>query len=38
MLVLGEEIEADGFTWVLVRDPEGRVGWMAQDFLVPYHP
>jgi uncharacterized hydrophobic protein (TIGR00271 family) len=38
MLVLGQEIEADGFTWVLVRDPEGRVGWMAQDFLVPYYP
>lgn len=32
----GERSDANGFTWVQVVLPDGRVGWIASDFLVPY--
>jgi hypothetical protein len=35
MTGIGPDRQAEGRTWKNVRDPDGNVGWMAADFLVP---
>jgi uncharacterized protein YraI len=35
LVQIGGPIEADGLTWVKVRDDSGRVGWVAQQFVAP---
>ncbi len=32
----GQRVESDGFVWLEVVIPDGRVGWIAEPFLVPY--
>jgi uncharacterized protein YraI len=36
--IRGPATAADGGTWVDVVLPDGRVGWIAADYLVPYQP
>ena len=33
LVVLPEQTDADGYTWVLVRTPQGNEGWVATDFI-----
>ena len=33
LVVLPGRTDADGYTWVLVRTPEGNEGWVATDFI-----
>ena len=33
LVLLPGEAEADGYTWVLVRTPDGNEGWVATDFI-----
>jgi hypothetical protein len=32
---IGEPLQGEGRTWRQVRDPQGKEGWVAADFLVP---
>lgn len=34
----GNQMDADGFAWLETVLPDGRVGWIAEPFLVPYQP
>lgn len=34
----GDELEAGGRRWVRVRDPDGRLGWIAAEFLTESPP
>lgn len=33
LVVLPDRTDADGYTWVLVRTPDGNEGWVATDFI-----
>jgi uncharacterized hydrophobic protein (TIGR00271 family) len=33
---LGQSTAADGLDWVAIVLPDGRVGWIADDYLIPY--
>jgi hypothetical protein len=33
--LLYERVTVDGSTWVKVQDAEGRVGWVAENYLIP---
>jgi uncharacterized hydrophobic protein (TIGR00271 family) len=35
--LVGGRADADAFTWIEVAGPDGRVGWVAEDYLIPYH-
>ncbi len=35
VVIVGPDRQANGKTWKNVRDPEGNVGWMAAEYLVP---
>jgi len=35
MILTGEEAEADGYHWLQVVDPQGRVGWIPARYLIP---
>lgn len=35
MRLLGHTVEANGYTWVQVVDPRGRVGWIPDLYLIP---
>jgi hypothetical protein len=32
--VLGGPVEADGYLWIQVMDPKGRLGWIPERYLV----
>jgi len=34
LVVVGEPVEADGYTWIQVIDPKGRLGWVPERYLV----
>jgi uncharacterized hydrophobic protein (TIGR00271 family) len=34
MTILGEQVEADGYAWIKVIDPRGRLGWIPDDYLI----
>lgn len=34
MTVVGEPVEADGYVWIQVIDPKGRLGWIPDRYLI----
>jgi uncharacterized hydrophobic protein (TIGR00271 family) len=34
MIVIGGPVEADGYVWIQVIDPKGRVGWIPDQYLI----
>jgi hypothetical protein len=34
MTVTGEQVEADGYLWIQVIDPRGRLGWIPDRYLI----
>jgi hypothetical protein len=34
MILVGEQFEADGYLWIQVVDPKGRLGWIPEDYLI----
>jgi uncharacterized hydrophobic protein (TIGR00271 family) len=34
LIVVGEPVEADGYTWIQVVDPRGRLGWVPERYLI----
>ena len=34
MTLTGERVDADGYTWVQVVDPKGRMGWIPERYLI----
>lgn len=34
LTVVGEQVEADGYTWIHVIDPKGRSGWIPDRYLL----
>lgn len=39
LTVAGGPVEADGYVWIQVVDPKGRLGWIPERYLIPQpHP
>jgi uncharacterized hydrophobic protein (TIGR00271 family) len=38
MTLIGEPVEADGYVWVQVIDPKGRLGWIPDRYLIRLGP
>ena len=38
MTLTGERVDADGYVWVQVVDPKGRVGWIPERYLIRLSP
>jgi hypothetical protein len=36
LTVSGGPVEADGYTWIEVIDPKGRLGWIPDRYLLYY--
>jgi hypothetical protein len=34
LIVAGDPLEADGYTWIPVVDPRGRLGWIPARYLI----
>ena len=34
LAVSGEPVEADGYTWIQIIDPRGRLGWIPERYLI----
>jgi len=34
LVVIGDSVAADGYTWIQVVDPKGRVGWVPDQYLI----
>jgi uncharacterized protein YgiM (DUF1202 family) len=34
LTVSGEPVEADGYVWIQVIDPRGRLGWVPERYLI----
>jgi len=34
MTVIGGPIEADGYIWIQVVDPKGRMGWIPDRYII----
>jgi hypothetical protein len=34
LVVAGGPVETDGYTWIQVIDPRGRLGWLPERYLV----
>jgi hypothetical protein len=34
MIIAGESVEADGYVWIQVIDPKGRLGWIPERYLI----
>jgi len=34
MILTGEQFEADGYLWIQVVDPKGRLGWIPEDYMI----
>ncbi|MFN2218005.1 MAG: hypothetical protein ACK2UA_05325, partial [Anaerolineae bacterium] len=33
-ILVGGQVEADGYTWIEVMDSRGRVGWIPEQYLI----
>jgi hypothetical protein len=34
MIVVGGPTEADGYVWIQILDPKGRLGWIPDRYLI----
>jgi hypothetical protein len=34
LILAGRQVEADGYAWIEVIDPKGRVGWIPEPYLI----
>ena len=34
LTITGDPMEADGYTWIPVIDPRGRLGWIPERYLI----
>jgi hypothetical protein len=35
MSLVGQTARADGYLWLHVLDPKGRLGWIPDEYLIP---
>jgi len=38
LVIMGDSGTADGYTWIQVVDPKGRVGWIPDQYLIFRRP
>jgi hypothetical protein len=38
MVILDGPVAADGYAWIQIIDPKGRIGWIPDRYLIPIGP